>query len=115
MIFLSVTDDTYRLRSEVRDRAVAERLQAAKLVAFSFDMVEKPWSEVTITLVVRLSPRVVNAARSAARLLSALRIDASDVDPLMPGRSRLRLSPGCAGYHPDPATRTPAGTAWHGL
>ena len=69
-----------------------ERL-AAQLVPLSLLMVEKPWSEVRIMSVFASKPNSFTAAKIDARLLSALRIDASDVGPLMPGTVRPKLSP----------------------
>src|SRR5882724_4645514 len=66
---------------------------AAGLVLLSFEIVEKPWSAAIMTLVVAASPRSSSALRNCARLLSAFLMLASDVGPLMPGVTVLRLSP----------------------
>src|SRR6202166_2400414 len=46
-----------------------------------------------MTLVAAVSPSSSSALRNAARLLSAFLMPASDVGPLMPGVTVLRLSP----------------------
>ena len=64
-----------------------------ELVWLSLEIVEKPWSEVTMISVVSSRPSSLRAERIRARLSSALRIAASDVGPLMPGTSMFKLSP----------------------
>ena len=57
------------------------------------DIVEKPWSEEMMMLVVAARPRPSSAWRNWVRLLSAFLMAAIEVGPLMPGVTLLRLSP----------------------
>ena len=66
---------------------------AEGLVSVCLEIVEKPWSAVTKMSVVATRPRSESAFWIAARLSSAFLIEASEVGPLMPGDSALRLSP----------------------
>src|SRR5712664_3160703 len=66
---------------------------AEGLVLLSFEIVEKPWSAAIMRLVVAVKPRSSSALRNCARLLSAFLMPASDVGPLIPGVTLLRLSP----------------------
>ena len=85
---------------------------AAQLVALSLEMVEKPWSEARITSVSLSRPSAFNASSRLARLLSALRIAASEVGPSMPGTSPAGCRPDCAGCRRDRATNRPERTAF---
>ena len=66
---------------------------AAGLVLLCLEMVEKPWSADTMMSVVAARPSSSSALRNAPRLSSAFLMAASEVGPLMPGVSVLRLSP----------------------
>ena len=79
-------------RQVARERS-ANFVFTVELVSLSFEIVEKPWSAVTMMSVVSSRPSSLSAERMRARSSSALRIAASEVGPLMPGTSAFRLSP----------------------
>ena len=95
---------TGRLRACARSRArkpsgrwpggvSANLVLIVELVWLSFEIVEKPWSDVAMMSVVSSRPSSLSAERMRARLSSALRIAARDVGPLIPGTRAFRLSP----------------------
>src|ERR1700741_1303311 len=66
---------------------------ADALVLLCFEIVEKPWSDEIMILVVSARPRSSSALGNCQRLLSAFLMPAIEVGPLMPGVMVLRLSP----------------------